>query len=122
MKRRKAAAALMRTTQGELVGPLSISDKISMDDIRLARTIENQRITIGDLQRVLDILRGEELEVRIAAKLGMNVTIVTSTDTHQRRLPFQQVEETSGGAAPLSTGEIKVFLSDMRKDVPQIFC
>ena len=97
-------------------------------DIRPARTIENQRITIGDLQRVLDILRGEELEVRFAAKLGINVTIVTSTDTHhflstfQRRLPFQQVEETSGGAAPLSTGEIKVFLSDMRKDVPQIFC
>ena len=69
---------------------------------------------------MLHILRGEELEVRIAAKLGMNVTIVTSTDTHQRRLPFQQVEETSGGAAPLSTGEIKVFLSDMRKDVFQI--
>ena len=50
-------------------------------DIRPARTIENQRITIGDLQRVLDILRGEELEVRFAAKLGINVTIVTSTDT-----------------------------------------
>ena len=89
-------------------------------NIRPARTIENQRITIGDLQRVLDILRGEELEVRFAAKLGINVTIVTSTDKHQRRLPFQQVEETSGGAAPLSTGEIKVFLSDMRKDVFQI--
>ena len=44
--------------------------------------MENQRITIGDLQRVLDILRGEELEVRFAAKLGINVTIVTSTDTH----------------------------------------
>ena len=51
-------------------------------DIRPARTIENQRITIGDLQRVLDILRGEELEVRFAAKLGINVTIVTSTHAH----------------------------------------
>ena len=59
----------------------------------------------------------------LTAELGTNVTstyLHIILETFQRRLPFQQVEETSGGAAPLSTGEIKVFLSDMRKDVFQI--